>query len=47
MKAVQEELPNLDEEIIWKSAELMEIALNLSIYRYTLAFSLGNLILMV
>ena len=44
---MQEELPNLDEEIIWKSAELMEIALNLSIYRYTLAFSVGNLILMV
>ncbi len=47
MKAVQENLPDLDEEIIWKSTELMEVALNLSIYRYTLAFSLGNIVLMV
>lgn len=44
---MQENLTNLDEEIIWKSTELMEATINLSIYRYTLAFSLGNLVLMV
>ncbi len=44
---MQENKTNLDEEIIWKSTELMEAAINLSIYRYTLAFTLGNLVLMV
>ncbi|MHA1977491.1 MAG: hypothetical protein ACW98I_11360 [Candidatus Hodarchaeales archaeon] len=44
---MQGNLKDLDEEIVWKSTELMEAALNLSVYRYTLAFSLGNLILMV
>ncbi len=44
---MKENLIDLDEEIVWKSTELMEVALNLSIYRYTLAFSLGNLVLMV
>ena len=44
---MQENKTNLDEEIIWKSTELMEAAINLSVYRYTLAFSLGNLVLIV
>jgi hypothetical protein len=47
VKAVEENLTNLDEETIWKSTELMEATINLSIYRYTLAFTLGNLVLMV
>jgi hypothetical protein len=44
---MEKNISNLDEDIIWKSTELMKVAINLSIYRYTLAFSLGNLILMV
>jgi hypothetical protein len=44
---VHENITDLDEEVVWNSTELMEAALNLSIYRYTLAFSLGNLVLMV
>ena len=42
-----ENLTKVDEEIIWKSTQLMEVATNLFNYRYTLAFTLGNLILMV
>ena len=44
---MQGNLEDMDKEIVWKSTELMEAALNLSTYRYTLAFSMGNLILMV
>ena len=44
---MQDNLSNLDEEIIWKSSELMEATVSLFAYRYTLAFSMGNLVLMV
>jgi hypothetical protein len=46
-KTMQENLTDVDEEIIWKSTQLMEAATNLFNYRYTIAFTLGNLVLMV
>ncbi|MHA2225788.1 MAG: hypothetical protein ACXAC8_11320 [Candidatus Hodarchaeales archaeon] len=44
---MEEDLSNLDKDIIWSSTDLMQTAVELSVYRYTLAFSLGNLVLVV
>jgi hypothetical protein len=47
VNTMQEDITESDEEIIWKSTKLMEATTNLFVYRYTLAFSVGNLVLMV
>lgn len=44
---MKSEKTDLDTDVIWSSTELMKLSLNLSTYRYTLAYSIGILILML
>jgi hypothetical protein len=44
---MNEKASNLNEEVVWRSIDLMQTAVDLSAYRYTLAFSMGNLIIAV
>lgn len=44
---MKEDSPNFDEDVVWRSTDLMQAAVDLSAYRYTLAFSMGNLIIVV
>ncbi|MHA2247441.1 MAG: hypothetical protein ACXADY_21010 [Candidatus Hodarchaeales archaeon] len=44
---MKEDKPIFDEDVVWRSTDLMQAAVDLSAYRYTLAFSMGNLIVVV
>lgn len=39
-------LHNLEQEAIWNSTQLMQISVDLSVYRNTIAYALGNLIIL-
>lgn len=44
---MNEEETEINEQLIWSSTELMKLSLNLSTYRYTLAYSVGSLLFML